>query len=321
MDRKNTEKQALGCILEPPDERDYLYEVIAGGGQELPQNFVIEAPHFYQNGIDACVGMAVASAKSVQEGKEISPRYAWHLAKKSEDYQGWGTYVTYCLKGMIEEGALEFGVIDESVVGVDRKVYMKPNITLGMKVDAKKNSAKSYWRAGYSNENIEQLKQAMFQEKMPLVASMQWYAEYNNPIKGFLPKGKLSVYGHAFVLKGWKTDSKGREYLVFQNSWKKSWGDKGDFYIYSDELLGYGLGSFYVITDIDSDKASILAKYDGQLVRNAGKAPHYYVSGGKIAWIKNEESFFFGRGAGFWGDWETTVTVDTDLEPLYDIIF
>ena len=311
---------SLGCILEPPDERDYRYEVISGGGVELPTSFVLDVPHFYQNGIDACVGMGTAAAKSVQEGKKISPRYAWHLAKKAQGFEGWGTYVTYCIKGMIDEGALEYGTIDENVVGVNREVYMKPTITTKMEAEAKNYKAKSYWRAGYGAENISQLKQALFQEKIPLITSMQWYSEYDQPIKGFLPKGKVSVYGHCFVLKGWNVKND-REYLIFQNSWSEKWGEGGDFYIYTDELINFGLGSFYVITDIDSDKASILAKYDGQLVRNAGKPPHYFVSAGKIAWIKNEESFYFGRDAGFWGDWNDTITIDTNLTDLQDLIF
>lgn len=318
---KYKEKQSLGCVLEAPDERDYDYNLLAGGPMELPESFSLDVPHFYQNGIDACVGMAVAAAKSVQEQVKISPRYAWHLAKKMQEYQGWGTYIKYCLKGQKEEGALEFGTVNEEVVGVDRTVYMKPHVTDDMKKIAELYKIKSYWRAGYGAGDIQSLKNALLQEKVPLITSMQWYKEYDSPKKGFLPKGVTPAYGHAFILKGWDVDKNGREYWIFQNSWRPTWGNNGDFYIYIDEMDQYDLRSFYVITDIESDKASILAKYDGQLVRNADHPAYYYVSQGKIAWIKNEESFYFGRGAGFWGDWDAVNVVDPDLQTMYDLTF
>jgi len=313
----------LGCVIEAPDERDYKYEILLGAGtKELPDEYVIEdVPHFYQNGIDACVGMAGIAAKSVQEKTKLSPRYAWHLAKKRQNYIGWGTGISQMMKGIIEEGALPYGTIDEEVVGVDRMHYMKPEITAGMQEVAKHYKAKSFWRAGYGHGQIEQVKQALYNEKIPLVVSMYWYAEYDRPVKGFIPKPKLARYGHAFVVKGWKKDKAGREYIVFQNSWSNKWGDKGDFYIYTDELQHYKLESFFVITDIEKPKARILANLDGKLVRNANHPAHYFVSAGKIAWIKNEESFYFGRDGKFWGDWSDTVVVEENLQEMYDLVF
>lgn len=314
------ENNSMGCVLEPPDERDYKYDIIAGGTTDLPKEFVVDVPHFYQNGIDACVGMACAAAKSVQEDKKLSPRFAWHLAKKKQGYLGWGTRISYVMTGMMEVGAIDYGLFDEEVVGVDRDDYMRLDVSEGVEKVAAENKIKSYWRAGYGAD-IEGAKQAIYEQKIPLITSMTWYNEYNKPKKGFLPRGETRSYGHAFILKGWKQDKYGREYLVFQNSWRKTWGDKGDFYIYTDELEDYNLNSYFVLTDIESDKASVLAKYDGKLIREANKPPHYFVSKGQIAWIKNEASFYFGRDAGFWGDWGDTLEVDADLQSMYDLIF
>lgn len=308
----------LGCILEPPDARDYLYDDIAGG-IELPKNFVLDAEHVYQNGIDSCVGHAVSAAKSVQEGEKLSPRYQWHLAKKEQGYKGWGTSVSLCLKQLVANGALPFGTFNEDVVGVDREDYMRLEVSEALQELAQKYRAKSYWRAGWGTTNLEMVKQAIYEQKVPLVTSMQWYREYDKPIKGFLPEPKTPSYGHAFILKGWKTDSKGREYFVFQNSWRDTWGDKGDFYIYVDELDKYRLGSYYAITDIESDKAKILATYKGKLIKNADSPKVYYVGKGVIGWIKNEPSFYFGRDAGFWGDWKDVITIQPQITE--DIIF
>lgn len=308
---------SLGCVLEPPDARDYLYDDIAGGG-ELPKEFVIQAPHLYQNGVDSCVGHAIASAKSVQEKETLSPRYQWHLAKLEQGYRGWGTSVSLCLKQLVANGALPYGTFDEDV-HVNREEYMRLTVSDELKQIAQQYRAKSYWRAGYGSKGIETVKQALYEQGTPLVTSMQWFDEYNSPVKGFLPKPVTSAYGHAFILKGWKVDKKGREYLVFQNSWRKTWGDKGDFYIYTDELDTYRLGSYYAITDIESDKALILSRYKGKLIRNENSPKHYFVGKGKIAWIKNEASFYFGRDNGFWGDWNDTITIQPQITE--DIIF
>lgn len=314
------EQQSLGCVIEPPDERDYLYDDIAGGDVALPKQFVLNnVQHVYQNGIDSCVGHAVSAAKSVQEGEKLSPRYQWHLAKKAQSYRGWGTSISLCLRELVKYGALPYGTFDEEVIGVDREDYMRLQLNEALQDIARRYRAKSYWRAGYGANNIEMVKQALYEQKIPLVTSMRWYKEYNSPKRGFLPKPETASSGHAFLLKGWKVDSRGREYLVFQNSWRNTWGDKGDFYIYTDELKYYGLGSFFVITDIESDKARVLARYKGKLVKHPSSPKVYYVGKGTIAWIKNEPSFEFGRDNGFWGGWGDIIDIEEQITE--DIVF
>lgn len=311
-------KLHTGCQIEPPKSTDYPYEIIAGASSEpLPKEFEIDMPwHFYQNGIDSCVGMAVANAKSVQEGKEVSPRVLWGLAKKEEEYKGWGTYVNLVLEALIKIGTTDFGYLNEEVVGVDRMDYMKFPVDEALKNAAKPNKALSYWWVKgwqWGEYDVEVLKRAMFDEKMPLITTMWWYSSYNTPVNGFLPLPFGDRSGHAFVLRGWRVDQNGREYLVFRNSWRKEWGIDGDFYIYSDEVHKYHVSTCYVITDIPQDKASIIAKYQGKLIRNANKPEHYYVGKRYIAHIKNEKSFYFGRDNGFWGDWGDTITIDTPI--------
>lgn len=314
-----TEKQSTGCIIEPPDERDYKYEVISGGRTDLPKEFIIkDVPHFYQNGIDSCVGTAVTGAKSSQDKIKLSPRVAWHNAKKIDNYKGWGARISNALKGLMDTGLLPYGIYNEEVVGVDRDDYMKLELTTADKLLAEKYRAKSYWRAGYGATNIPSIKQALYEQKVPLVTSMTWRSGYDRPTRGFLtPHSGEQVYGHAFICKGWGVKNK-REYFVFQNSWKNTWGDKGDFYIYTDELHLYSLGGFYVIMDMPKDKASILANYQGQLIKNPNSPKVYYI-GKQIAWIENEEKFKYGRGEGWWGDWKDIETIDTPIEG--DIIF
>lgn len=317
-------KQHTGCQIQPPEATDYPYEIIAGSSNvPLPKEFEIEMPwHLYQNGIDACVGMAVANAKSVQEGKVVSPRVLWGLAKKEEGYLGWGTYINKVLDALVNFGTTDFGFLDEEVVGVDRQDYMRFEVTNKLREASKPNKALSYWWVKgwqWGEYDVEVLKRALFNERIPLITSMYWYDSYNLPASGFLPKPKGDRLGHCFVLRGWRVDESGREYLVFRNSWRKEWGVDGDFYIYVDEIEQYHVSTCYVITDIPQDKASLIAKYQGKIIRNADKPEHYFVGKRYIAHIKNEKSFYFGRDNGFWGDWSDTIIVDQPIE--HDIVF
>lgn len=321
-----------GCIIEPPDERDFLYEDIAGGEVVLPKEFEIKnVPHFYQGPIDACVGMTVAAAKSLQEGKKLSPRVLWAMAKAAQGYRGWGTSITLTMSKLAEFGDTLFGKFNEEVLGVNREDYMRVTLTDAIKADMEQYKIKSYWRAGYSHRLIEQTKQALYEQNIPLITSMDWYSEYNYPTNGFLPnKRENAAGGHAFILKGWRTDKKGREYLVFQNSWRETWGDNGDFYIYTDELQNFGLGSFYVLTDIELDRAKIISRYKGQLIKNAKRddmteaeaAKVYYVgpNTGKLIWIENPAKFEYGRDERWWGDWGDIITIPERIEKE-DIVF
>ncbi len=313
--------QRTGCHLEAPDERDFDYELIAGGQSELPERFRVQTKQILNQGsIDACVGFAVATSKSVQEGKELSPRFLWSLAKAQQSYVGWGTYISYALKALVNDGDVLYGEVSEDVT-MDRDSYMRLNVTPELRSKAAPNKAQSYWRvrAWNTHKDIEAVKQALYEEKHPLITSMRWYSPYNNPIKGFLPQPSGNGLGHCFVLVGWDTDQHGREYLIFQNSWSEHWGDNGHFYIHTDELEEYGLGSFYAITDIPLDKGKILSKYAGKIIKNTNSPKVYYVNGKQIAWIKNEPSFHFGTDSGFWGTFADVLDVE---EPITeDIIF
>ena len=312
-----------GCSIEEVKASDYPYELIAGDSKaEFPKEFVINVPwHFYQNGIDSCVGTAIACAKSVQEGFKVSARVIWALCKKTDNYTGWGTWISNGLKALIKIGVTKDGYYDETVVGVDREDYMRISMDDKFLESAKPNKASSFWyvkRFEFGKIDINAIKRALFNEKIPLITSMYWFSSYNQPINGFLPKPKGSRSGHAFVIKGWKIDKNGREYLIFQNSWRKTLGKGGDFFIYVDELDSYNLGSCSVLVDIPQDKAYILANYQDKLVKNPNNEKVYYVGGKKIAHIKNEEVFNFGCDNYFWGDWSDIDIIDIEIK--HDII-
>lgn len=307
-------KKELGCNLvkeKDEDKCNFLYEKIALGG-EKPEEFIVESPHFYQNGIDACVGMAGAGAKSVQESKELSPRVAWSLCKKEQGYKGWGTYVSILLKVMQNIGIPDYGIVDENPK-MDRTKYMKiaEYLTDDILNNAFRNRIESYWMVGANNWELAY--DAVCNEEIPLITSMPWHKEYNSPKNGFIPhpKSKNSV-GHCFVFNGIKLEPlSGRRVLVFRNSGPKSWGDDNYFYIYEDEAKLYDIRTLFVIKDIPKDLAKLINEYSGKLVKTEKSEKVYFIDKENKRHIENELAF--------WLFTEKDLSKDIVTIPLMDL--
>ncbi len=299
------DEHSVGCNLEKPDKRDFMYENIALGAGELPEEFIIDVPHMYQNGIDACVGFGVAEQKTVQEGKKISPRVIWGKAKKFQQYKGWGTYISYALKAVTHDGSTDYGMVDESV-SMDRDKYMRiaDNMTKEQNENALKNRAQSYWVVKANDWELAM--RTVFTEGLPLITSSLWYRSFAKTNKGFLPKPSGKALGHCYIFKGWKTEKKTRRIiLVFQNSHRKSWGSKGDFFIYLDEVEQYKIGTFFILKDIPKDMAKLINKYNGKLIKTKNNSRVYSVEKDTVRWITNELAFWlFTKTNRGWGDIE-----------------
>ncbi|RKZ11039.1 hypothetical protein DRQ25_00840 [Candidatus Fermentibacteria bacterium] len=313
---KTTEENlyGLGCELVEDDERNFGYHNIAVGGViDLPDEFEVETPHTYQGSIDSCVGQAVAGAKSTQENDPKSPRFLWSLCKRAQKYKGWGTNVPLALKMLQKIGVPKLSTISEDPK-LPRETYMRVSDNSAQSVydEAAEAKSDSYWYV-YS-KNLQLVKQALFTEKIPLVTTMMWYKEYNQPIDGFLPRPKNEAAGHGFRFVGWKKIGD-RYRWKFKNSFREEWGvEKGCFYIWEDELNSiYNIGTFFITVDIPKEEASIMDKYAGELIKNADDAKVFFVQGRDIVWIQSEDTFNFGKNK-MWGDWNDILTVPEELK-------
>ena len=291
---------SFGCILEPPDERDFDGELLSGDVQsqtELPKEFRVSNKQEYTNQrhIPSCVGHAVAGMKSTQEGRRLSPRDIWKKGREIYNYTGYGAFITHTLKATINLGILPYDTYEENSEFMSVSEYLDITLTEKEKAEALEFRASSYWRAGFGAKDIESIKRQMFELNTEMVTSMNWRAEFNLLNKGVLPIPKTDpTYGHAYRFCGWATNSGGREYLIFANSWGKEWGENGDFYVYTDQL------------DL----------YDMQLVKNPWSPKYYHVNGNKITWLNQERDFYWGRDAGYWGDWSDHVLIN-DIEIVH----
>ena len=82
---------------------------------------------------------------------------------------------------------------------MDRSVYMRFELSEEEMEKALENKSKSFWGV----RSIDSAKRALFDEKVPLVTSMNWYKGYNSPKNGFLLKARdgKNPSGHAFAFK------------------------------------------------------------------------------------------------------------------------
>lgn len=301
---------ATGCIILPEDERDFSYEILGAENVTLPDEFEVDIPFFLnQKQIDACVGMAVATAKSSDELSEQSPRFVWGQTKAAEEYIGYGTSFQAVMKTLKTVGSVAYGTMNEST-DVTRDQYMRFELTDDLRNKASEHKALSYWRA----QSWQMAKQALFENKKPLVSMCDWHKEYNVPVDGFIsPPTSSNGIGHAFVLRGWKKTPAGEEYAIFRNSWGQGWGKNGDFYAKVSDFPLLDIRLFFVLVDMPAEKAKLVQKYDKKLIKNPNKPEVYFVSKGKIAWINNEAAFEFGRNNGWWGDWMDIVEIPEEI--------
>lgn len=330
------EQLETGCVLVDLDENDYdagLLMPVGSDTEDLPTKIdaLKRLEVFNQRRIDACVGMGGAIAKSNQEKMLLSPRYLWFLCKRYDDFKGWGTSVYDLMNSLKNFGVLPYGVIDEDTT-VDRDTYMRPS---DLPDDHEKLAypyrIESYWRVTDYNRTGDpiHLHRAMAHFMEPMVTTLPWYPNMNRTdSNGFvpLPDKTLTPSGHLVVFSRLYTTGGNDVVYVFKNSWSEHWGLNGEFKIMAKDLHHYNFGGFYIFLDVPADKARVLNKYNKQLVRNAPidgdyMPEHYYVSNGQLAWIKNEQSFEFGRDAGFWGDWSDTIQIAEQMRGKHDLIF
>lgn len=80
--------------------------------------------------------------------------------------------------------------------------------------------------------DLEEIKQWVL-TKGPMVVGTYWYAGMFDPNgTGYVhPTGSIEG-GHAYQIVGY---SRGLDVFTFQNSWGKSWGDNGFFYMHANE--------------------------------------------------------------------------------------
>lgn len=216
-----------GAIKDKRDRRDYHLSGISGI-VELPSSFRLNDPFPIknQNGFGSCTGQAAAGHKQLQEGIELSARFAYAMTKKLEGNKDWGAYTRNQFKVLTETGAVSEESWPERH-DISEQEYLDWNIIpFNVVESANKHKSQKYWRV---EPDFESIKQAIYQYKQAVVISVPWYISYNQPKDGYLALDKDLGwrFGHAVLIEGWQED-----WLILRNSYGDTWGLNGICYFH-----------------------------------------------------------------------------------------
>ena len=238
----------------PADERDLKHDVVFGS-IFLPEEYCIPNMKVKDQGnSDLCSAFSTSSASEVQEGVELSPEYAFAKGKEiSGNPKVWGNDLRTAAKAHVKYGCIEAKQSPYNILKDDRDVianYESWNMELDY--DAIFHAKKSYFSV---NNTMEAIKQAIYQNKMPVVTGALWRMTWTYSPGGIIPtEYERDGFGHAFLWKGWKRLD-GKEYLIAHLSNGTNIGDRGCFYFPKEVVEKECTFGNFVFTDLSKETA------------------------------------------------------------------
>jgi len=246
-------KYTTGLLSKDPvDPRNYLLSELQPIAVTLPDSFDLGSqmsPVENQNGLGICYAMAGTGYQEFWNTKEYGS-----LIDLSERFCVWGTkkisgmtgiqadFLINALKAICQFGlALEQDYPNDFSLSWEKFIEEPP---AEIKQKALEFRGKTYWQV---NNDLESMKQAIFQNKCPLFVGMPWYESYNKPeTDGKLPLPSGNKSGHAVLCIGWDNEK-----LWFKNSWGSNWGKEGYFYIPFADFPKYEIWDVRILLDLE----------------------------------------------------------------------
>lgn len=218
-----------GCQLSPYDVRDYKVSISG----ELPASYELDFSNVEvknQKSVSSCVAHALSTILEyhAKNRNKLSTNFIYGIRKELFNQEGKGMYLRDACKIATNYGdPLESDCPGNTEIP---EVYDIASKTLknerAMKY-AEDYKTKSY----YLCKSNDEIKYALVNYG-PILASLKWYKDYK-VTNGILTGGNVKNYGyHAIVIYGYNEQG-----FLCQNSWGKSWGDRGRFILpYSIKL-------------------------------------------------------------------------------------
>ncbi|MAR66741.1 MAG: hypothetical protein CL833_05760 [Crocinitomicaceae bacterium] len=251
----------------PIDERDWELkpEMIANSENINLQEFsrrYLTPPVKNQGGIGSCVGHSgrVVYGDTLDfDGKEPSAMWIYKKGKihdpfPGEDYSG--TTIKGACRGLIKEGCCEekfWPYLDDE----------DAPMLEGAAENAAQHKIDSYYVIPKQNHDL--IKKTLLQETLWTSIKVN-YEFYYTPKSGIVNTEKYlassSAGGHAIAMTGWKI-IEGELYWEFQNSWGKSFGNDGFFYLESslyEQILINNSGPIYLNTKAEANAEELERK-------------------------------------------------------------
>jgi len=249
----NKKEEELGCLgPDPKDVRDRPLTAIQPEIVQLPEEFDLrpKMTSVEKQNWGSCVANATDGVKEFLDKQEynkeikLSQKFIYiNMKKISGLYNIQGDYIRNGLKSVCQYGAcLETTFPDVKRTTWDEYAHEEPSAEAYE--EAKKYKGKTYWSVGAT---LNDFRQAMFQQKAPVVFGMMWDKAYRNIQSG----GKLPISsgvatgGHAVVAVGWTKDK-----LWVKNSWSPLWGNNGYYYIPFNEFTKHTIWSCWILLDV-----------------------------------------------------------------------
>lgn len=216
----------FGCILSSYDSRDYKLKAGASKA-DLPEEFSLPLNMEVKNQrqVSSCVAHAVSSILEYHAIPKVSlsTNFIYGIRKELFNSEGKGMMLRDACKIAVDYGDM----LLEDCPGNNEvpKSYDIANIAFNDQ--SKLATASKYRILKYflctSNKDI---KYALYNYG-PVLASMKWYNNYTVGRDGMLSGDSKGEYGnHAIVIYGYTPDG-----FWCQNSWGKSWGKGGRFFV------------------------------------------------------------------------------------------
>ncbi len=223
MNKEDLKNQfmGMGALKDPKDNRDFRIASIQAP-IDLPSEFILEDkfPVKNQNGYGSCTSQATAGHKQHQEKVEVSARYLYAQCKAVDNLSEQGTYTRLNFKFLCDKGVPEEKLFSEEHESYEKYIDLNL-ISKEAEDNASTHKSQSYWRVGVVNP--DEIKQTIYQQKIPVVLTVPWYPNYNKPDEnGYLPEPEGEGEGHALECLGWKDG-----WYRVKNSWGFGWGDGG----------------------------------------------------------------------------------------------
>ena len=223
MGKKKTDEEVqrvMGCIPSKKDIRDYKLNKKVCHAALLPEEFEVEHSAIKnQGGVGSCVAHSVAEILEELVDNQVKYSTAWIYGYRPYTYfQGVGMMPSQAIKTTKSVGCVQYDDCPGNYEVPKAKEYIDSKLSALKKI-ASQDKVTSYARLN----TVQDIKEAIFKTGKPvLVCILCDNLALDENYIAQLPYGAAG--GHAVVCYGWNKFG-----LLIQNSWGKTWGNKGCF--------------------------------------------------------------------------------------------
>ena len=245
-----------GLKILPKDERDFKHHVVfRTGALTLPTEFCLDGLTVKDQGdTDFCSAFATSTANGSQYPADLCPEYAFAKGKEiSGDPDAYGQELRTACKAHIN-----YGCILASINPFPFETTLRSTIADWTKWNPSLDISAILYRQGsfFSvNPTLADIKQAIYQQKSPVVTGMSFRQSWIMAPGGVIPETyEDGGSGHAFLFKGVKIIN-GKEYLIAHLSNGTNIGDNGIFYFSDAVVQKEATFGNFVFTPLPKDSA------------------------------------------------------------------